>query len=762
MRKIYQLLLVGGMLLAMSHLGLYAQAPLNDDVCDAINLAAFDSLYVFDNFNSTVEPGEAGIAPTNNNGTTFFGWNENGVTSTVWFTFTAPGTGTVRIDLCNDSTQFDTQVAIYEVGNCSDFSTFRLKAANDDIPSTVPNTGGCPAPGNQWASIVDVPCLTPGTTYYVMVDGWFSAPTSADTVGPFGITIEEIVAPKIDSLQVSLVTQSPLCPGINDGFVATNLAGGYPLTTYDWNNGTSGTAITGLGAGTYFVTVDDGCSPAFTDTVTLTDPVSDTIMSMTIDSVELCRNDSLRLNDLASFTGGVPLLPNQILAVDLVAAGNFRLVNHNLRNRGPVSTESSLPDVFVQGDYAFGLYWTINTGSNELVAFDPATGSSSTITNMTFLPADDFYGGLTVDQSTNTVYVLTGGNGPLISKVYAADLQANPIAFNFVSDLDSALLMLAIDFDNNGNLYGLEFPGELLEIDPSDWSHTVIGPVGYNANFANVDIDFDPISNNLYLAARSDDFTGNQLRIADVNSGASFSLGNMLGSTTLTGFAIREPDSTQPQYSYTWSPPIGWTTTSTAADPISVTRVDRQYTLLAQDECGVNALANVFVDVKQIMSISTTVSGDDGINNGTANVTINQGAEPFDIQWSNGDTTASIVGLSAGEYTVTVSDQCGTTIIDTVSVIFTSLEDLVNAGITSAEFYPNPVTDDLNIDLQLAKVGNVFIELLDTRGTRVFERQLKKGDVFQSTVDMSKFASGMYMVRVTTEEGVVTRKVFRD
>jgi len=684
------------------------------------------------------------------------------VTSTVWFTFTAPPTGTVRIDLCNDSTLFDTQVAIYEVGDCNNFSTFRLKAANDDIPSAVPNTGGCPAPGNEWASIVEVPCLTPGSTYYIMVDGWFSPPTSADTVGPFGIVIEEIVAPAIDPLQVSLVPESPLCPGINDGFVATNIAGGYPLTTYEWSTGSNESAITGLTAGIYFVTVDDGCSPAFTDTVTLTDPVSDPIMNMTPDTVSLCRNDSLRLNDLAAFSGGVPLLPKQVLAVDLIAAGNFRVFNHNLRNRGPVSTETSITNLSVQGDEAFGLFWTIDGTNNQLLAYDFETGTNSVIASMNFLPADDFYGGLTIDKDKNIVYVLTGGNGPLVSKVYAADLQANPIQFNFVTDLDSALLMLCVDFDNNGRLYGLEFPGELIEIDPSDWSHTVIGPVGYNANFADVDMDFDPVTNNLYLSAVSDDFTGNQIRIADVNSGASFSLGNMAGTSRVTGFAIAPPDPNQVQYNYTWSPPVGWAAGSSPQDPITTTRVDRQYTLLAQDECGVNAIANVFVDVKQVMTITTAVSGDDGINNGTANVTINQGAEPFDILWSTGDTTASIVGLSAGEYSVTVTDQCGTTRNDTVNVIFTSLEELVNAGLTAAEFYPNPTTGDLNIDLKLAKVGNVFIELLDTKGTRIYERQLKKNNVYQPVIDMSEFASGMYMVRVTTEEGIINRKIFRD
>ena len=100
MRQFYPKLLAGLVFLSMSLMGgVYAQAPVNDDVCNAIDLTTYDTLYVFDNFNTTVEPGEADIVPSSTEGLSNVGWFEQGLTSTVWFTFTAPAAGAVRIDL---------------------------------------------------------------------------------------------------------------------------------------------------------------------------------------------------------------------------------------------------------------------------------------------------------------------------------------------------------------------------------------------------------------------------------------------------------------------------------------------------------------------------------------------------------------------------------------------------------------------------------------------------------------------------------------
>lgn len=44
---------------------------------------------------------------------------------------------------------------------------------------------------------------------------------------------------------------------------------------------------------------------------------------------------------------------------------------------------------------------------------------------------------------------------------------------------------------------------------------------------------------------------------------------------------------------------------------------------------------------------------------GSATVTVSGGTGPYTYQWSNGNTTASVSGVAAGSYSVTVTDQTG-------------------------------------------------------------------------------------------------------
>jgi len=50
-----------------------------------------------------------------------------------------------------------------------------------------------------------------------------------------------------------------------------------------------------------------------------------------------------------------------------------------------------------------------------------------------------------------------------------------------------------------------------------------------------------------------------------------------------------------------------------------------------------------------------------GSGNGSIDLTVSGGAAPYTFNWSNGATTEDLSGLSAGIYTVTVTDDCGTT-----------------------------------------------------------------------------------------------------
>jgi PKD repeat protein len=91
------------------------------------------------------------------------------------------------------------------------------------------------------------------------------------------------------------------------------------------------------------------------------------------------------------------------------------------------------------------------------------------------------------------------------------------------------------------------------------------------------------------------------------------------------------------------------------------------YTVTATDANGCTGTAsvtitgalgpNASINIEQAVTASQP-------NGGELSVTITAGTAPFAIEWSNGETTASIDSLGSGEYSVTVTDANGCTATD--------------------------------------------------------------------------------------------------
>ncbi|NQV52550.1 MAG: gliding motility-associated C-terminal domain-containing protein [Flavobacteriales bacterium] len=89
---------------------------------------------------------------------------------------------------------------------------------------------------------------------------------------PFGCdSLSTITVIEPDTLEMSLVSlDDASCGGYTDGAIEVSSAGGVIPYSYTWNTGDTTAAITGLGAGSYLVTVTDsnGCEDTLNFTVT--------------------------------------------------------------------------------------------------------------------------------------------------------------------------------------------------------------------------------------------------------------------------------------------------------------------------------------------------------------------------------------------------------------------------------------------------------------------------------------------------------------
>lgn len=130
----------------------------------------------------------------------------------------------------------------------------------------------------------------------------------------------------------------------------------------------------------------------------------------------------------------------------------------------------------------------------------------------------------------------------------------------------------------------------------------------------------------------------------------------------------------------------------------------------------------------------------------------------------NGNATTETLSLTAyAEKTVSLifrlHDSLGNTflLIDDVTVVSGVL---ASDGFTSAQFavYPNPATNVLNIEApQGALINNVTIA--DMNGRIIAQNTFDS--LAAATVDIGRFTAGTYIMSVSSDKGIITKKIVK-
>jgi gliding motility-associated-like protein len=117
-----------------------------------------------------------------------------------------------------------------------------------------------------------------------------------------------------------------------------------------------------------------------------------------------------------------------------------------------------------------------------------------------------------------------------------------------------------------------------------------------------------------------------------------------------------------PNYTYLWS------NNETTQDISGLS--GGVYAVTVTDDLGCQATAGFVIDEPSIITLSASNTNVtcNGSSNGAINVSVNGGTSPYNYLWSNGETTAAISGLTAGNYSVTVTDDNGCAATTTVNL----------------------------------------------------------------------------------------------
>ncbi|MDX2001634.1 MAG: PKD domain-containing protein [Chitinophagales bacterium] len=158
---------------------------------------------------------------------------------------------------------------------------------------------------------------------------------------------------------------------------------------------------------------------------------------------------------------------------------------------------------------------------------------------------------------------------------------------------------------------------------------------------------------------------------------------------TADGSATVNVVSGQTPYTYSWS--NGQTSATNAGIAAG------SYTVTVSDgnNCSTSATVVVSSLGPNVTGSQTDVSGCNGDNTGSITVLVSGGTSPYTYNWSSGQTNASIFTLTAGTYTVTVTDQSGCQNVqqffitepDEISVTINTTPTLINQSTGSASLF---------------------------------------------------------------------------
>ncbi len=486
-------------------------------------------------------------------------------------------------------------------------------------------------------------------TYNWAPGGQTNATATGLTAGTYTVTVHDkngcvatasatLTQPPLIVVSVSGTPEK--CNGGSTGTASSTTTGGTPAYTYNWtpSGGTNANA-TGLSAGTYTLTVTDANGCTKTASISITQPLA---LNITIANTPVKCNGGNTGTASSTVTGGTPAYTynwtpsggTNANATGL-SAGTYTLTvtDANGCSQSASTTITQPPVLLVNVSNTPVKCGGGNTGtaSSTVTGGTPAytynwTPSGGTNANATGLSAGTY----TLTVTDNNGCTVTASTTITQPPVLTLTLSNTPVKCN---GGNSATASSTVTGGTPAYTY--------------NWTPSG----GTNANATGLSAGTYTLTvtdKNGCTITASTTITQPPLLTAAASSSPSTCLGSN-GSASVTAAGGT------PAYTYNWTP--GGQTNATATGLSSGT-----YTVTVTDNNGCTTTAQTTVTSigGPSVSASSTPVKCNGGNTGTASATGSGGTLPYTYNWTpSGGTNATATGLSAGTYTITLTDKNG-------------------------------------------------------------------------------------------------------
>lgn len=190
-----------------------------------------------------------------------------------------------------------------------------------------------------------------------------------------------------------------------------------------------------------------------------------------------------------------------------------------------------------------------------------------------------------------------------------------------------------------------------------------------------------------------------------------------------------------------------------------------EYTCTITDGLGNMIIFGPYIIGAEQLGTTITVEDETAINanDGSIDLEVDGGNEPYTYFWSNGATTQDLENLAAGEYCVTITDvnNCETVECVTVSSPVSNYEI---TGLSRFDVYPNPVRNEwLQVNFAFANTKQVRLSVLNTLGQTMTIQEFDGVSDVSHRLNLSDLPKGIYFVQLmdVNSKQLVTRRIVK-
>ncbi len=625
---------------------------------------------------------------------------------------------------------------------------------------------------------------TPNFTYNWMLDGSAYQTTTTPTIsnlapGTYGVTVTDskgcTAVPFNPSITTVTISEPPpltvqfSVPDLIECFGGTTTinaqasgGNGAPYT-YTWSNGTTGTQLANVSAGTYTIVVSDKDGKTVSDSYTLTQP--DVLTVNTSQANVSCFNGNDGSLNL-TIVGGTGTYTIEWTDNDTITTANRSGLTpgeyfYTVTDANGCSNNGSV--VITQPG---ALAITIDSFT------DPTTvGGNDGAINVTVTGGTSTYTYSWTDESNNEIATteditdLVDGNYTLLvtdAKGCTATITQRVTEPQPLSVMITESVAISCVGSNDGQLIAQPFGG--------DGNYSVEWFVDNNGTFdalSSTNLTLSNLNAGTYRVIATDgigstarfDYTLNNPTAIEVTE----TLKNITCYDGSDGAIAINVTGGAGNYTFSWTNSSG-IVISTNEDINELTA--GTYTLSVTDQNLCNSIFSFELTEPQeqlaILLDNTTDPSADGATDAAINITIMGGTPPYSYQWTDSDgnqiaTTEDISGIGEGVYTLTVRDNFANTTTDNngciVSEEFAVLApDAIAIGLTETQSIS--CFGDTNGVLTANVSGGILANgsdytyqwFVDDNGTLI--------DIHQNTSIASNLGAGSYTLKVKDDNGI--------